>query len=86
MVATEALRRETPGRSENASTLVMPSERHSVVAKARQYREEPERLLLIAENPLTVVINGFHGNYTVVRTKDGLICSRYTRKLWIGPG
>jgi nucleotide-binding universal stress UspA family protein len=53
----------------------MPSERHSVVAKARQYREQPERLLLVAENPLTVVINGFHGNYTVVRTNAGLICS-----------
>jgi nucleotide-binding universal stress UspA family protein len=75
MVVTEAPVRETTGPSDGAPTLLMPSQRHSVVAKAKRYREEPDRLLLVTDNPLTVVINGFHGNYTVVQTKAGLICS-----------
>jgi SWIM zinc finger len=56
-------------------TIVMPSQQHSVVAKARRYREQPERLLLVTTDPLTVVIDGFHANHTVVRTGSGLICS-----------
>jgi hypothetical protein len=55
--------------------LVMPSQRHSILAKARRYREEPDRLQLVARNPLTVVIKGFHADHTVVRTGRGCICS-----------
>jgi nucleotide-binding universal stress UspA family protein len=75
MVVTESLLEETPRQSGDALSVAMPSQRHSVVAKARRYRDEPERLLLVTENPLTVVIDGFHGNHTVVRTNAGLICS-----------
>jgi hypothetical protein len=57
------------------ATIVMPSQQHSAVAKARRYREQPERLLLVATDPLTVVITGFHADHTVVRTSSGLICS-----------
>jgi len=55
--------------------VVMPSQRHGVLAKARRYREEPDRLLLVATEPLTVVVNGFHATHTVLSTRTGLICS-----------
>jgi hypothetical protein len=66
MVVTEAL---------VEPRLVMPSQRHSIVAKARRYREETDRLQLVARDPLTVVINGFHSNHTVVGTARRFICS-----------
>ena len=53
----------------------MPSERASVLAKARRYREDPDRLALIATEPLTVVVDGFHATHAVVSTSSGLICS-----------
>ena len=37
--------------------------------------KNPERLLLVESDPLTVVVNGFHANHTVVRMPSGLICS-----------
>jgi nucleotide-binding universal stress UspA family protein len=76
MVLTEALIEQAPHTpSAPVPSVVMPSQRHSAVAKARRYRDDPDRLLLVARHPLTVVINGFHANHTVVRTQRGLICS-----------
>jgi hypothetical protein len=63
------------GIRDEGTTIVMPSQQYSAVAKARRYREQPERFVLVASDPLTVVINGFHANHTVVRTRSGLICS-----------
>jgi hypothetical protein len=77
MVVTEASPEHIDGhgRRDRAPAIGMPSQQHSVIAKARRYREEPERLLLVASDPLTVVIDGFHGTHTVVRIRSGLICS-----------
>jgi hypothetical protein len=55
MVHTE----ETPtaGNGETQSTgslphhITMPSARHSVLAKARRYREEPDRVEVLANEP-----------------------------------
>ena len=69
MVVREALREDAQVKSMEVPTaIVMPSGRHSVLAKARRYRDEPDRLMLVADDPLTVVINGFHADHTVVRT------------------
>jgi hypothetical protein len=76
MAAREALLEQTQRASApETTTVVMPSQRLSAVAKARRYREEPDRLRLVVHTPLTVVVIGFHGLHTVVRTAAGLICS-----------
>jgi hypothetical protein len=75
MVVTDAPRVKNGNQPYGGQTLAMPSQRHSAVAKAIRYREDPERLVGVCEHPLTVVINGFHGTHTVVRIKSGLICS-----------
>ena len=76
MVVSEALLGGAQRESTRVpTTVVMPSQRHSVLAKARRYRGEPDRLLHVTDNPLTLVINGFNANHTVVGTAHGLICS-----------
>jgi nucleotide-binding universal stress UspA family protein len=86
MVVSEALPTEAQLESSRVPTaVVMPSQRHSVLAKARRYREESDRLLLVTDNPLTVVINGFHANHTVVRTVRGFICSCERFRRGAGP-
>jgi hypothetical protein len=76
MVLTEALPAEAqPEVSRVPKTVVMTSERHSVLAKARRYRDEPDRLLILTHSPLTVAVNGFHANHTVVCTSAGFVCS-----------
>jgi hypothetical protein len=62
-------------RPEVRPRVVMPSQRYSVLAKARRYREEPDRLRVLTHEPLTVMVNGFHALHTVVSTGIGLICS-----------
>jgi hypothetical protein len=41
----------------------MPSAHHSVVAKARRYRAEPERVDIIAGEPLVAIVHGVHATF-----------------------
>jgi nucleotide-binding universal stress UspA family protein len=53
----------------------MPSTRHSVLAKARRYRAEPERVDIIVDEPLLAIVHGLHADHTVRHTDQGLVCS-----------
>jgi hypothetical protein len=55
--------------------LVMPSSRHSVLAKAARYRSEPERVKVLSDEPLLAVVHGLHAEHTVADHGSGLICS-----------
>jgi nucleotide-binding universal stress UspA family protein len=53
----------------------MPSTRHSVLAKARRYRAEPERVDILVDEPLVATVHGLHADHTVRHTEQGLVCS-----------
>ena len=53
----------------------MPSAHHSVIAKARRYRAEPERVEILVDKPLLAIVHGLHADHTVRQTESGLICS-----------
>jgi hypothetical protein len=55
--------------------LVMPSSRHSVLAKAARYRSEPERVKVLSDEPLLAVVHGLHAEHTVADHGSGLSCS-----------
>jgi SWIM zinc finger len=55
--------------------VTMPSAHHSVVAKARRYRSEPERVHILADDPLVAIVHGLHADHTVRHTVQGLACS-----------
>jgi hypothetical protein len=55
--------------------VIMPSAHHSVVAKARRYRAEPERVDILATEPLVAIVHGLHADHTVRHTEQGLVCS-----------
>jgi hypothetical protein len=63
--------------SQNTAALIvtMPSSHHSVVAKARRYRTEPERVDILAADPLVAIVHGLHADHTVRHTRQGLVCS-----------
>ena len=61
-----------PGRHQRVT---MPSTRHSVLAKARRYRAEPERVDILADEPLAAIVHGLHADHTVRHTEQGLVCS-----------
>jgi hypothetical protein len=61
-----------PGRHQRVT---MPSTRHSVLAKARRYRAEPERVDIVADEPLVAIVHGLHADHTVRHTEQGLVCS-----------
>src|SRR5919205_135046 len=65
-------RRATTGRHHRVT---MPSAHHSVVAKARRYRAEPERVDILADEPLVAIVHGLHADHTVRHTEQGLVCS-----------
>ena len=65
-------RRATTGRHQRVT---MPSAHHSVVAKARRYRAEPERVDILADDPLVAIVHGLHADHTVRHTEQGLVCS-----------
>jgi hypothetical protein len=65
-------RRATTGRHHRVT---MPSAHHSVVAKARRYRTEPERVDIVADDPLVAIVHGLHADHTVRHTEQGLVCS-----------
>src|SRR5919199_3434860 len=65
-------RRATTGRRHRVT---MPSAHHSVVAKARRYRAEPERVDIVADDPLVAIVHGLHADHTVRHTEQGLVCS-----------
>jgi hypothetical protein len=58
-----------------ALMVTMPSAHHSVVAKARRYRTEPERVDVVAAEPLVAIVHGLHADHTVRHTERGLVCS-----------
>jgi hypothetical protein len=55
--------------------VIMPSAHHSVVAKARRYRSEPERVDIVAAEPLVAIVHGLHADHTVRHTEQDLVCS-----------
>lgn len=62
----------TPSRRHR---IVMPSSRHSVLAKAARYRNEPERVTILSDQPLLAVVDGVHAKHTVTDRGDSLVCS-----------
>jgi hypothetical protein len=71
---------QAPGQASGATLahyprVKMASARHSVVAKARRYRAEPERVEIVAVEPLLATVHGLHADHTVRQTEGGLICS-----------
>ena len=63
---------DTPDRHHR---VIMPSAHHSVAAKAQRYRAEPERVVIVAAEPLVAIVHGLHADHTVRRTEQGLVCS-----------
>jgi hypothetical protein len=61
-----------PGRQQR---VIMPSARHSVLAKAARYRTEPDRVDILASDPLVAVVHGLHADHTVRQTGQGLVCT-----------
>jgi hypothetical protein len=55
--------------------IIMPSSRHSVLAKAARYRSEPERVNVLVAEPLVAVVHGLHADHTVRQTGQELVCS-----------
>jgi SWIM zinc finger len=62
----------TPARHQR---VIMPSSRHSVLAKAARYRAEPHRVDVIVSEPLVAVVHGLHADHTVRQTGQGLVCT-----------
>jgi nucleotide-binding universal stress UspA family protein len=82
MVGTEdaAAQENDDTRSPGATTgrhqrVTMPSALHSVLAKARRYRAEPERVDIVADEPLVAIVHGLHADHTVSDIEQGLVCS-----------
>jgi hypothetical protein len=55
--------------------VIMPSSRHSVLAKAARYRTEPDRVDILVREPLVAVVHGLHAEHTVRQTGQGLVCT-----------
>jgi len=55
--------------------VIMPSSRHSVVAKAARYRAEPDRVEILVSESLVAVVHGLHADHTVRQSGQGLVCS-----------
>jgi HAD superfamily hydrolase (TIGR01509 family) len=55
--------------------VVMPSSRHSVLAKAARYRTEPHRVGILVSEPLVAVVHGLHAEHTVRESVQGLVCT-----------
>jgi hypothetical protein len=55
--------------------VVMPSARHSVLAKAARYRSEPERVKILSDEPLFAIVHGLHAEHTVQEHGHRLVCS-----------
>jgi hypothetical protein len=55
--------------------VIMPSSRHSILAKAARYRSEPDRVNVLIAEPLMAVVHGLHAEHTVRQTDRGLVCS-----------
>src|SRR5690349_5860704 len=45
--------------------VIMPSSRHSVLAKAARYRTEPHRVQILVSEPLVALVHGLHAEHTV---------------------
>jgi len=55
--------------------VIMPSSRHSMLAKAARYRAEPDRVDILATEPLVAVVHGLHADHTVRQNGQGLVCT-----------
>jgi len=66
---------ETIGAAVRQQRVIMPSSRHSVLAKAARYRAEPERVNILVDQPLVAVVQGLHADHTVRQIGDSLNCS-----------
>jgi hypothetical protein len=66
---------EVTGGKVQQQRVIMPSSRHSVLAKAARYRSEPDRVRILVHEPLVAVVHGLHADHSVRQMGERLVCS-----------